>query len=245
MNDQALKTIEPPAPPAELTPTTMLSIAVQQGADLDKLEKLMELGRTWKADLAREAYFKAISKFRKEAVEIVKSRRVHYQTSKGPTDYLHADLADVVNAAVPALSKHGLSHSWKTSQGVEGLVTVTCVLSHQLGHSEETSLFATPDTSGSKNAIQAIGSTITYLERYTFLAITGLAAKGQDQDGIQPQVEVELISEEQVLNLEALITEVRADRDAVLRVCQLDALEMMPVTMYQGAIKRLESRREE
>ena len=33
------------APPAALTPADMLKIAVDQGADLDKLEKFMELAR--------------------------------------------------------------------------------------------------------------------------------------------------------------------------------------------------------
>ena len=31
--------------------------------------------------------------------------------------------------------------------------------------------------------IQAIGSTVTYLERYTLLAVTGLAVAGTDTDG--------------------------------------------------------------
>jgi hypothetical protein len=39
------------------------------------------------------------------------------------------------------------------------------------------------DESGKKNAIQQVASTNTYLQRYTFLAITGLATKGQDDDG--------------------------------------------------------------
>jgi ERF superfamily len=60
---------------------------------------------------------------------------------------------------------------------------VTCILTHQMGHSEETTLAGAPDNSGSKNSIQAIGSTVTYLERYTLLAATGLAAANGDNDG--------------------------------------------------------------
>ncbi len=59
-----------------------------------------------------------------------------------------------------------------------------CTITHELGHSESTSLTANPDISGSKNAIQAIGSTISYLERYTVLALTGLATKDMDDDGV-------------------------------------------------------------
>ena len=43
-------------------------------------------------------------------------------------------------------------------------------------------MYGTPDNSGSKNSIQAIGSTTTYLQRYTLFSILGLAA-GEDDDG--------------------------------------------------------------
>ena len=53
---------------------------------------------------------------------------------------------------------------------------MTCVLSHRDGHFEETTLTAGRDDSGKKNAIQQVGSTITYLQRYTLKAALGLAA---------------------------------------------------------------------
>jgi hypothetical protein len=51
-----------------------------------------------------------------------------------------------------------------------------------LGHKIETSIEAGSDTSGSKNAIQAIGSTISYLKRYTLENVLGLSAD-EDNDG--------------------------------------------------------------
>jgi ERF superfamily len=79
-------------------------------------------------------------------------------------------------------SANTASHSWKMNQ--EGQwIKVTCILTHELGHSEETTLMGAPDNSGSKNAIQAVGSTVTYLERYTLLAACGLSTKGSDNDG--------------------------------------------------------------
>lgn len=246
MNDKAVAQRDnAPAPPAAMTPTDMLAIAVQQDANLEKLEKLMELERQWKADKAREAFVRAMSKFRGEAVEIVKSRQVRYETSKGLTEYRHADLADAVNAAVPALSKHGLSHRWKTEQGEGGRITVTCVITHELGHSEETALAASPDDSGGKNSIQAIGSTITYLERYTFLALTGLAAKGQDDDAEAAEAHYETITAEQLADLEALIDEVGADKDSFTRFCKVEDLADMPASKYDAACIALRTRKRE
>ena len=82
-----------------------------------------------------------------------------------------------------ALADYGLHHDWRTSQTPNGGVTVTCVLTHRDGHSEQTSLSAPADDSGNKNGIQQIGSTINYLQRYTLMAITGLAAQDTDDDG--------------------------------------------------------------
>jgi hypothetical protein len=55
-------------------------------------------------------------------------------------------------------------------------------VTHRDGHSEETSLASPVDTSGSKNAVQQIGSTVEYLRRYTLLAALGLATS-KDDDG--------------------------------------------------------------
>ena len=52
-----------------------------------------------------------------------------------------------------------------------------------MGHSESTTLQSPPDASGGKNSIQAIGSAVTYLSRYTLLAITGLATGENEDDG--------------------------------------------------------------
>ncbi|WP_439586939.1 hypothetical protein [Hydrogenophaga sp.] len=40
-----------------------------------------------------------------------------------------------------------------------------------------------PDAGGAKNAIMARASTVTYLERYTLKAITGLSEQDDDDDG--------------------------------------------------------------
>lgn len=168
----------------DLSPPQLLQLAVQRGVDTEQLKQLMQLEREWKADRARDAFHAAMNAFRSEALEIVKHKRVSF----GDTSYKHATLAHIVEVAAPALSRHGLSHRWETTQsGGNGadisVITVSCIITHELGHSERTTLSAAPDSSGKKNSIQAIGSTVTYLQRYTFTAITGLAAKDQDDDG--------------------------------------------------------------
>lgn len=167
-----------------ITPMSMLQIAVEQGADLDKLEKLMELQERWEANEARKAFIGAKAGFKSEDINIYKTRKVDFESRGGGTSYHHATLDNVADIISPALGKHGLSYSWKTEQPDSGVVRVTCVLTHILGHSEEVTLQAQPDQTGNKNNIQAVGSTVTYLERYTLLAATGMATADQDTDAL-------------------------------------------------------------
>ena len=135
VQDKSLK------PGDAVTPLQMVQLAVEKGFDLERLKTLMELERQWKADLAREAFVKAMAGFRGEAVEVLKTRKVSYENRTGDTTfYMHADLAVAVAAAVPALSKWELSHRWQTAQGDGGLITVDCIITHSLGHSEKSTL---------------------------------------------------------------------------------------------------------
>lgn len=162
------------------TPADLLRIAVESGADLDKLERLMALQTQWEAKEAKRAFDAAFSAFKAEAVTIIKGRKV----TDGPLkNKSYAELHDVVNAVTPALSKHGLSSSWKLTKDEKDWMEVTCYLRHVNGHEESVSMGGPPDAGGAKNAIQARASTKTYLERYTLKAITGLSEQADDDDG--------------------------------------------------------------
>ena len=158
----------------------MLAIAVQQGADLDRIQKLMDLKDRWDAAQARKAYVAAMARFKAEQITIQKTKRADIP---GGAKYSYAPLFEVCNGVIPALSKHGFSHDWEVSQS-ENWISVTCILTHEFGHSERRTLGAPPDTSGKKNPIQEIASTVSYLERYTLLAVTGLSASDMDNDGV-------------------------------------------------------------
>jgi hypothetical protein len=164
------------------TPSHLLAMAVQQGADLDKLQKLMDLQDRWEANEARKAFTVAMTGFKAEPVEILKRKNVSFQTSKGLTSYNHAELSDVTEAVGPALAKHQLAYDWDITQ-TGSAITVSCTLTHIRGHSKTVTMSAAPDNSGMKNAIQQVSSTATYLQRYTLLAITGMSTKGMDNDG--------------------------------------------------------------
>lgn len=165
------------------SPAAMMLQAMSQGASLEQVEKMMDLQERWERREAEKAFNEALAAFKAEAVEVLKRKQVGYKTKEGDfVGYKHAELSDVVDAVGPALSKHGFSHRWDVKQE-KGDIVVTCILKHAKGHSESVTMSAPPDASGKKNAIQQIASATSYLQRYTLKAITGVAEKGQDDDG--------------------------------------------------------------
>lgn len=153
---------------------------LQGGGDLAMLEKMMDLQERFDAKQSEKAFNEAFAAFKAEAVRIVKNTSVKDGPLKGKT---YANLADVVLAITPALSKFGLSASWKLTKDEPQWLEVTCTLKHVGGHSESVSMGGEPDTGPGRNKIQARASTKSYLERYTLLAIAGMAAADADDDG--------------------------------------------------------------
>lgn len=220
------------------SPAEMIRLAVEGKADLDKLEKLLTLQERWESNEAKKAYHKAMADFKVNPPKIDKDKKVGYASkSGGNVGYTHASLANVTDKISVELSKYGLSASWTTKQN--GNVEVTCKITHVKGHSEQTTLSAPADTSGSKNSIQAIGSTITYLERYTILALTGLATRDMDDDGAQA---TEFVSEAQVNEMLDYITLLKIDVNKFLEYMKADSLESIPKASFNKAMAALRSK---
>jgi hypothetical protein len=172
------------------TPSDLLRLAVEQGADLDKLERLMVLKREWDADEARKAFREDFSTFRGENIIIPKTK--HVDRGRGGS-FTQAEYDQVCGRLSPALSRHGFSfrHDQKfgvrriMSDGVEndaGWVWVTCHLEHRKGHTESLELEGPPGDLTVNTPTQNMQVTASYLKRQSLLAITGTATGGEDDE---------------------------------------------------------------
>lgn len=178
------------------TPAQLIELAVEKGSSADELGKLMELQLRWEANEARLAFIASMKQFKDKAPAIFKTKKVSYPNKDHSlTTYHHAELDKITETIGEALLAVGITHAWRTSDS-NGRIVVTCVLTHQQGHSEDVATLSGPaDTSGGKNNIQAIGSTTTYLQRYTLLAGTGLAPEGVDNDGATDGLSAEAVTD--------------------------------------------------
>ncbi|MBT11866.1 MAG: single-stranded DNA-binding protein [Oceanospirillaceae bacterium] len=221
-----------------ITPDRMLQIAVEQNADIDKLEKLMALQERWEANQAKKAFVTAMNAFKADPPKITKDKHVNFSTQKGVTDYHHATLGNVCQIIGKALSAVGISYRWDTNQNDAGSIRVTCVLTHEAGHSESVTLCGSPDQSGGKNSIQAVGSAVTYLQRYTLLAATGMATYDQDDDGAGS--EPDLVNAKQVDALRKALNVTGLTEEQFLVKAGANSIEEIHATRYQAAMGFLE-----
>lgn len=217
-----------PMPVTVAGPLGMALQAVKAGMSIADMRQLLELQKDWEANEARKAYVAAMAAFKQNPPEIFKRKQVEFTTRDGDTtSYKHATLGDVTAAVINGLAQHGISHRWDTKQD-GGRIIVSCILTHNLGHSESTSLEAMPDASGKKNGIQQVASTVTYLQRYTLLGASGLATKDmEDDDGKgaedPPEVPAELLADARAAAMEgwkALAAWIKGRTDAEVKLLE-------------------------
>lgn len=213
------------------TPAHLLELAISNNLDIEKLERLMDMQERWEANQSKKSFYDSIALFQANCPPILKTGKAH--NSK------FAPLSEISKTIRDTLHDCGLSYRWEQEEDKD-FIKITCIVTHRFGHSERTHLSAQPDDSGKKNAIQSRGSTLTYLQRYTLISALGLTTADIDDDGGKP---VETIDENQLANLEALIGEVDASRTRFLKFLNINQLQDLAGSDYQGAIQALESKR--
>lgn len=165
-------------------PTIMAVIAKAAGdpnTDVDKLSRLMDLYERISDRNAKAAYLSALAEMQPQLPEIEEAGGI--KNRDGDVQSTYALWEDVNRAVKPILHEHGFAISFRVGSAADGRLTVTGVLSHREGHQEETTITLPHDSSGSKNAVQAVGSSTSYGKRYTAMALLNLTSRGEDDDG--------------------------------------------------------------
>lgn len=156
-----------------MSPVVAASLAIlEKNPSPETLRELLAVQREWEANEARKAYAMALVGLKTGLPTVIAHDKL---VSFATTRYTHTSLGAAVEAVTPHLINHGFTHSWHPATNGANEVSVTCRLTHQAGHFEAVTLSAPPDAKGGKNGAQAVASTVTMLERYTLLALLGIA----------------------------------------------------------------------
>jgi len=188
MNEsQALQRLEPM--PVAPSVEAMITLAIERGASVEALERLMAIRREVRAEQAKAAYDRAMAAFQSECPIIEKTKAV--STNSGKVAYKYAPIESIVAQVKGLLQKHGFSYSTKMElhdKGVKSTVRVT----HEAGHNEESPMEV---PFGEKTQImsqsQVAAAATTFAKRYAFLNAFGILTGDEDIDGHTDSVKKE------------------------------------------------------
>jgi hypothetical protein len=160
--------------------STILTAAADPRVDVDKLDRLLAMQERLLAQQQRQAYTAAYAQMQPELPSV--KERGAILAKGGGVQSTYALWEDVNTAIKPVLQKYGFALSFRSEYPDAGTVVIHGILSHRDGHSETTHVSMPLDTSGSKNATQAVGSTISYGKRYAAGQLLNLVSHGEDDD---------------------------------------------------------------
>lgn len=149
-------------------------VALNPDVDISKLEKMLDMQERILDRNAKQEFAASLANLQADLPEVEKVAHGH--------NIKYAKFEHILAAIKPHLIAHGFAITHRCNNA-DGSVIVTAVLSHRGGHSEETSITLPADTTGNKNAVQAIGSSMEYGRRYTMNSLLGIATKAADDDG--------------------------------------------------------------
>lgn len=220
--------------------------AKDPSTDVDKIDRLMGMYERIEAGAARRSYDAAMADMQ-ALLPVITERGQIVVKEKGSEKIIqtsgYAKWEDINEVIKPVLAAHGFAITFRTGTALDGKITVTCICSHRDGHREETTMTLMHDSTGSKNSVQAIGSSTTYGKRYSACAMLNITTRGQDNDGQTIPDPNDWVTADQVDELIALIDDVRADRAKFLDFFKVETLAHLPAKRLPEAITMLEAKR--
>lgn len=154
----------------------IIALASNPAMDVDKLQRLIDMQKDAMQSNAVAAFNRAFAAMQADIPTVI-------EKGKGDKGMSYARLEDIVETVRPVLQKHGFSLSHQTEWPDKATIKVIGILTHEDGHERRSEFLASADQSGSKNAIQALGSSNSYGRRYTTKDLLNIVTKMEDDDG--------------------------------------------------------------
>jgi len=168
-------------PSESMNPMALLAQAVQQNLDVEKMGKLMDLQERWEKNQAKKAFDNAMANFQGEC-PVIKKEKAGGQTKSGQVAYYYAPLDAIVSQTKELIEQNGFSYMIKT-ETLEGKVKVTCIIKHELGHSEESTIeVPLGSQTGVMSNTQVVAAALTFAKRYAFCNAFGILTGDDDDD---------------------------------------------------------------
>lgn len=234
-----------PAPPdaASVTDITrLLHTAVEQNIPVETMERLVALHERMSDRAAAAEFAAALARFQRACPLIARTSRADIVSGSGAKfSYNYAELDEIVRTIRDLLHECGLSYSWDSKVGPNGMLECTCTLTHVKGHKSQASFACPTESRAGMSAAQKVAAALTFARRQTLVQVLGLTTCDSDTDAVLGSVAP--ISAEQVQMLANLITEVGADVGRFLKYMGVATLAEIQERHYAGAVAALQQKR--
>lgn len=224
----------------------MIQQAIAHGTTKENLMALIDVQERIMAKDAEMQFNAALADMQPELPTVEKNGAIKFtdkQNVERNTPY--ALYEDIIEAIRPSLKKYGFSLSFSSDRDGDKVI-ITGKLAHRAGHSEKVVIPIPLDTSGSKNNVQAIGSSLSYGKRYAVGMLLNIVTRGEDDDGTAAGALVpnpDPLPEDKFMKLgEWLIAAGDGADTSLLQYLKIPALKDIRSSMYMTAVTFLKSR---
>ena len=236
---QQLAKIQPSPPAVQDDNGSLLAVIARAAADpsvdVDKMERLLQMQERVLKSQARMAFDSDFSLMQTKMPLITENGEIKFTDAKGVKHNTKYALFEDINQAIkPVMQEFGFSISFKVQNQDSNKINVTGILMHRMGHREETTMTLPADTTGSKNTVQSLGSSVSYAKRYVLMAMLNITTKGEDTDAVV------FINEDQLLTLDTLLKDTKADRIKFLAYMNISELAKLPAEQYDNAVAAIQ-----
>lgn len=162
--------------------------ALNPEIDVLKMEKLLEMQVRVMEKQAELSFNQAMARLRLPIIR--HDSEINHGAGKMKVSY--ATYESIHKIVSPLYQAEGFSVSFDSRKNADGTTTYSGTLAHSEGHSKTAEMILPADTSGAKNNVQAIGSTISYAKRYLLSMLLNLVTTGEDDDAASASEFIEL-----------------------------------------------------
>lgn len=207
---------------------SFITQALASNANVETMEKLFALRERVKAEQAKEAFVKALSKFQSECPKIDKTKKV--MNKDGTTvRYKFAPLDVIVEQIKKVVAQNGFSYTWDVKNEV-GFITAVATITHELGHSQASEFKIPIDKEGYMTEPQKYASALTFAKRYSLINAFGISTGDEDTDAtdVNKQKEAKSIKSKIILTLRTLGEKTNTKQEveeAINRLTKLEATD--------------------
>lgn len=233
---------------------TSLLVAIERAAtnpatDMDKMERLFKMHQQMVAQEAEAAFNAAMARAQAKIMPVANN------ATNSQTNSKYAKLAAINRDIAPIYAAEGLSVSFNSADcPIEGWKRTVAIVSHAAGHSRQHHIDLPLDNVGAKGSVNktdvhATGSTSSYARRYLICLIFNVTTEDDDDGNKAGSKEKLLLTEKNVADINALLTEVGGTEKEILAWIHNNGrgdfakLSEVPADLYQTIVTRIQKAR--